>query len=392
MNRVVERADDSQSEPPLIAHVGKYLPDSANGVHKTIAGLASGCAARGHNVQIWHFTPKVPNVVVEKTDGLTIVRLPRYDDLRRRLLQLPKQTVAWLDSPEARPSLVHFHSVFIPENVALARRLRAPYVITPNGGYQREVLHGRKRLLKRVWWACYEERYVRSARRIHAVSPNEEEYLRQTFPYMRLSYFPNAVELPGILKRKPKRGHFVFIGRLAVQHKGLDILLRGYARFQAAHRRPGTLTLVGPDFREGRGELRALAASLGIQEQVLFPGSVQGDEKWHYLETAYAFVHPSRWDGLPFSVLEALAAGVPVLATPESNIADMIQDNGAGVSVTGNPEAVQAGLAVLDSLSESAYEAMSRNASDLTRTHFSWPSVVERAIRLYEEIEAETKL
>ncbi len=103
---------------------------------------------------------------------------------------------------------------------------------------------------------------------------------------------------------------FVAAGRLTAQ-KGFDRLIEMFARTGDPDSR---LAIIG----EGplAADLSALAKRLGVAERVEFPGF--RDNPWRHVAGADAFLLPSRWEGMPNAALEALACGVPVIATPES--------------------------------------------------------------------------
>src|SRR6185503_5323877 len=101
---------------------------------------------------------------------------------------------------------------------------------------------------------------------------------------------------------------FIAVGRLRPQ-KDFRTLLQAFSRVRAA--RPARLIVLG----EGpeRSELEELARELGIADDVSLPGSVENP--YAYLSRAVAFVLSSRWEGLPTVLIEALACGLPVIAT-----------------------------------------------------------------------------
>lgn len=105
----------------------------------------------------------------------------------------------------------------------------------------------------------------------------------------------------------PRSPHYLAIGRLAPQ-KNLPLLLRAFARLDDPHAR---LTLVG----EGpeRGKLERLAAQLGVAGRLDMPGHC-GDPL-PYLAAASAYVMSSDYEGVPAVIVEALAAGLPIVAT-----------------------------------------------------------------------------
>ena len=159
----------------------------------------------------------------------------------------------------------------------------------------------------------------------------DELRTRYGVPAERLAPLANPVEEATIRCRaEPTRRHpgpgprFVAAGRLTEQ-KGFDRLLEMMARTPgAAH-----LTILG-----GGGEGEALAAQarrLGIEDRVTFGGFV--DEPWPYYAGADAFLLPSRWEGMPNAALEALACGVPVIATPEAGgFCEVAQETATGAA------------------------------------------------------------
>ena len=317
------------------------------------------------------------------------ITLPAYERSRSALFGLPDATRRFVDERRTDVDLLHMHSVFIPDNVWVAKRSDLPYAITPNGGYSPEVLLGRNRVLKTAWSWMHERKYVERARLVHAVSPRELGQLRTMFKIDTLMFVPNAIELPsGTVTRQQRPGdvskRIVFLGRLAIDHKGLDVLLEGYARYvRLSGDADSELVIAGPDFRSGRSELEALTASLLLERSVRFPGAVFGETKDALLRSARVFVHTSRWEGMPFAVLEALAIGCPVLLTRATNLGDVVEEYGAGVVVEGTAEAVCDGIATILEMPAHRYSAMSTAAQRLVSERFTWPKVAEQVAAAY---------
>jgi glycosyltransferase involved in cell wall biosynthesis len=116
----------------------------------------------------------------------------------------------------------------------------------------------------------------------------------------------------------------LYVGRLAGE-KNLDFLLRAFARV-VAQRPQARLLLVGRGPDEGR--LRRLARDLKLGEQVLFVGAVPHDEIPHYAALADVFVFPSLTDTQGLVLIEALAAGTPVVAIDAPGSRDVLAPGG----------------------------------------------------------------
>jgi glycosyltransferase involved in cell wall biosynthesis len=106
---------------------------------------------------------------------------------------------------------------------------------------------------------------------------------------------------------------FMYLGRLDVHTKGLDLLLQAFS--QVATGGTARLALVGPDWEGGRAQLEALARRLGCADRVHFLGPQYGPKKWAALRLADVFVSPSRWDAGPVALKEALGVGLPAITT-----------------------------------------------------------------------------
>lgn len=372
-----------------VAFVGKYEPDSANGVHKTIAGLMDYLPAAGVAVELWHPTWKVKTPTKRMIGEIAVWDLPIFKSKLWNACSLPPATKATLRQISTQVDLVHLHSVFIPENAWIAK-LGVPYVLTPNGGYDEQVIKGRKRWVKAAWIWLQERKLIQQAKLIHAVSPPEAQSLARFAVGPRICYIPNAINLdtvPPVVKRSSSRSHLGFMGRLAVEQKGLDLLFQAYAR---AYSNQGMdhpqMVLAGPDFREGRTQLEQLIKNLGITPKPRFDGPLYGKEKWNFLAETKIFLHPSRWEGMPFALLEAMAMECPVLVTPQTNIAEWITAHDAGWVTSGTPDDIAACLVRAAQTPRAELDEKGRRAREIVREHFSWPKVASQMAAEYQRI------
>jgi glycosyltransferase involved in cell wall biosynthesis len=128
---------------------------------------------------------------------------------------------------------------------------------------------------------------------------------------------------------------FVQAGRL-IEKKGLPITLRAFALFLGQHP-SANLTIAG----EGPllGELQKLAGELNIEHRVSFTGFVSQEQLREIYDESHIFVHPSQTghdgnqEGIPNSMLEAMASGLPVFATHHGGIPEAIENGVSGVLV-----------------------------------------------------------
>jgi glycosyltransferase involved in cell wall biosynthesis len=372
-----------------VAHVGNYKPDSANGVHKTICGLVDHLPQSGVAVELWHPTDRVTAVTRRQVGNLLVIDLPIHRNRLCNALRLPATTRATLPQQAKAVDLIHLHSVFTPVNAWIAT-LGVPYLLTPHGGYDSQVLTGRNRLIKQFWLWWRERQLIRNAAALHAVSPPEQQQLRRVWGHAAVFQVPNAIELAAVPPPPAPpaaRSHWGFLGRLAVEQKGLDILARAYA--QATTSAGSTIppvTLSGPDFRNGKQTLEALAKELMIQQRLGFAAPVFGAAKWDFLAQTRIFLHPSRWEGMPFALLEAMAMECPVIVTPETNLAKWITEYDAGWVSAGTVAQLAETFRAAALASDQLLNQKGANARRMVSELFTWPQVAAQMAREYTKV------
>jgi len=182
----------------------------------------------------------------------------------------------------------------------------------------------------------------RRAALVLVLSARWRAWLLSVCPQARVEVLPNPVALP---PPQPygAGGPVVFLGKLCAA-KGCYDLLEAAARLLPDH--PGLqLVLAG----EGeRAALRARADALGLGGAVVLPGWLDAGAKAALLARAAVYALPSYYEGLPVSLLEAMAAGLPVVASRAGGIPDLVGDGVQGYLVpAGDVAALAARLAQL---------------------------------------------
>ncbi|QDU37862.1 Alpha-D-kanosaminyltransferase [Maioricimonas rarisocia] len=169
----------------------------------------------------------------------------------------------------------------------------------------------------------------------------------------------------------------VSVGRLHPQ-KGYDLLIEAIEPLLAKES-PWHLLIVG----EGptRPDLERQVRDAGLEERIHLPG--YRDDVPAILAAADAFVLASRWEGMPNAVLEAMAAGLPVLATDVEGIDELLPDGGTGIVC--KPKSVHELRRGLERLltSGDTRTAIGDNAQTVVREQFAIDSVVQRYDELY---------
>lgn len=287
--------------------------------------------------------------------------------------------------------LLVFHSTYIVRQVRLgelARDLGIPYVITPRGGMTRRAAD-RSRLKKFIANRLFYRNFVAGASAIHCLTAHEAEesqhWRRPIFVVGNGIKVHSFGDVSSDRKRTSKKMRAVFIGRLSIMHKGLDLLIKGFAEFiKGAGTEVLELHLYGPDDRGSSKALKKLIEDLKLDDHVTLHGPVYEDVKHEVLNDADLFCLTSRFEGHPIAVLEALSYGIPCLLTPGTNMANEVSAAGAGWGVVESARGVAGGLriacrdlAVVADLRTSAYQLSKQ---------YAWASVAVETLKEYQQV------
>lgn len=168
-----------------------------------------------------------------------------------------------------------------------------------------------------------------SAGRVIVLSEGWKDWALSAFPGAQVVSIYNPVIMPNPTPFESREGAtLLFLGRVG-QGKGAFDLIKAAARLKESF--PGLRLVMGGDGDADGARKRA--AELGLADQVELLGWVRGAEKRALLETAAVYVLPSYNEGLPMSVLEAMAAGLPVVSTPVGGIPEAVSDGVEGFLV-----------------------------------------------------------
>ena len=170
---------------------------------------------------------------------------------------------------------------------------------------------------------------LRSSDEVICLTATWFKLLAEIEPDANLSIMGNPIDIPEHCAEKPARVRTVlFLGRLR-ESKGVFDLLDAIPNILVQN--PQVRFIFAGDGDEQA--VRDYAQQLGIAHAVVVPGWVAGIAKNALLETADIFVLPSHFEALPMSILEAMAAGIPVIATKVGGIPDVIESGAHGLLV-----------------------------------------------------------
>jgi glycosyltransferase involved in cell wall biosynthesis len=294
----------------------------------------------------------------------------------------------------AKADVVNIHSLWSYPGTAAARACRAagvPYIVRPCGMLDQWSL-GQKTLKKRIYSALLERQNINGAAALWFTSEEERDGARG-FNYscddavIPLGLAPNAYD------DLPARGTFrnlhpelsdnrliLFLGRITPK-KQTDLLVKAFAQISTDF--SGTsLVIAGPHEGTVLRELKQLASDRGIAHRTFFTGALREREVQAALVDSEVFVLPSLHENFGVSVIEAMACGIPVILSDMVNLAELVREADAGVTIAPDENSLAAALRTILSDRTKAQE-MGANGRRLALERFTWGGIVPALTDLY---------
>ena len=326
------------------------------GIPATVRGLVLGLRRRTVHCEI--VTASGPKVGYESlpVPGVPVHRF-RTDAFSRVWLAHSRELGQFLPGVSGGFDLIHAHQAWAWTTWAAhrsAHRNRRPFVLSTHGDLDSWVL-SYKGFRKNAYRRLVLNRMIRTATALHAVAAAEADGFAE-LGYKTPSFvIHNGIDpqearrpgsLDGFLSRHPlpvDKQVVLFLGRLHPQ-KGLDLLAPAFA--SVVRERPDTKLLVaGPDCG-ARAVMESALGNNGALDSAVFSGLLTGRDKQAALQRADIFVLPSYSEGFPNAVLEAMAAGLPVVLSEQCNMPEVARE-GAGFVVPTDEAAVSGAVITL---------------------------------------------
>jgi glycosyltransferase involved in cell wall biosynthesis len=245
-------------------------------------------------------------------------------------------------------TLLNFHSI----NHRLAplmrdlRRVGVPYVLTAHGQLGIQTVG---RWFKKFLYLNLVDRQPRQAAGLHVLTGAVAHKLKYVMPGYQGAILvqgnlitpPDLVAIPAAARNEygipPEAFILLFLGRLDVPIKGLDLVVAALAQLPANQ---FCLVLAGPDWQNGKAQLEALANRFGCRKQIRFLGPIYGDKKWELLRLADVYISPSRREAFSVALTEAMACGLPVITSQNVDAAPDLMAAGAALVCPANAAAL----------------------------------------------------
>lgn len=365
-----------------------YFHPHIGGVEEAVYAVGKRLVAAGHTVHVLTFNTNgaprrevLDGMVVRRAGAVELTRLLRAQSV----FSLDAPAVALAVARELQPDLIHAHNLFFTTaliGVALRQLLGRPLVTTMQLGAM-DQLRGLTGLAVEAYEQVVGRVILRRSDAVIAVSQAVAEHGERLGGQRdRLTVIPNGVDSGRFAARDraASRGkRVVLLGRL-ISNKGPQFLLE--AAPSVLERHPDAEFVVVGD-GPLRASLEARVRQYGVEGAFRFLG--ERSDVPQILETCAVMVRPSLTEGLPLAVLEAMAGGLPVVATPVGGTAEAVVHGRTGLLVRpGSVDELARGInTLLDDPDLAA--RLGANGRTLAGTVFSWDRIVDATLEVYRD-------
>jgi len=385
-NSVTATGTSPQSNPTL--RILLIVESTSAGTGRHVLDLAEGLLARGFTVHLLYATGRIDRIFSDRLNAMPSLR-KEVIEMRRAIHprdMLALSAVCRYAKAAGPFDIIHGHA---SKGGAMARLASlftgVPAFYTPHSSIMLDPTLPR---WKRLLYMSIERGLARATACLIAVAPEEARAAAALkLRAARVAVVANGIGQLDLLPRREARLAMDvpddalvvgFIGRLVAQ-KAPDVLLHAFAR-TAASIPNAYLAMIGSGPIEQH--LRELARSLGVAGKVRWLG--QRDAR-AFLSGFDLFAIASRKEGLPYVILEAMAAGLPVVATSSSGVESLLKHGENGfITPPDAPGAFADGIIAL--LSDPQRRAAFGRESLSRVAHFSIDAMVDGTLRLYRTV------
>ncbi len=281
---------------------------------------------------------------------------------------------------------------------AIARAHKIPYIVRTIGQLAPWAL-AQSQLKKNLYSVLIERRNLNRAAAIHCTSTGEVEDVRSFGIQTPTFTLPLGVDLPKLVPEAKQKLHdrynipadtpiVLFLSRIHPK-KRPDLLLKAL-RQVADQNQDCYLLLAGDGDAEYLAYLMDLVTSLGLTPRTAFTGFVTGADKILLLQGSDLFVLPSFAENFGVAVAEAMAAGLPVIVTPDVQISPEVLSENAGLVVDGTVDAVSGAISRLLASPEERQE-MGNHGQQFVKQCYSWSAIGHNLAEVYTKILEENR-
>lgn len=289
---------------------------------------------------------------------------------------------------KVRPDLVHINGIWDPQNwlfqkVCIEQKIKV--LLSPHGMLEPYILK-RNALKKKIALLLYQKKAIHSADYLHATASAELLQIRKLGFATPAQIIPNGINVSEVISgcrtmSSESNNNILFLSRVHPK-KGLEILIEAISKIRNFS---GKVTIAGEGEDKYIRHLKNLCIKKKVDHYFSFVGGVYGKRKWELFAQTDFFVLPSYSENFGIVVIEALAAGVPVITTWGTPWEELVEKN-CGWWIDLNTNSLKKTIKTAISLPASDREEMRINGIRLVQQKYEIQAVGLQTFKYYRNI------
>lgn len=313
-----------------------------------------------------------------------------------RKYALSNDLAQWLWQNSQNYDLLHIHCIFSYSSMiamVIANYCHVPYIVTPHGMLCTWSLN-QSYSLKNIYMKLIGYKQINKARAIHFTTNQEKEEARtldikpqSVIIPLGVNILPTkidaSVHLHDLLKIPIHVPIILFLSRIHPK-KGLDYLIPALAKIAPTF--PFHFVVAGDGKEEDKWHINHLLDDYKLKEKTHLVGFVEGEMKNLLLQGSDIFALTSHSENFGVVVLEAMAAGLPVLLTPGVALSSIVKENQLGYVAELDVDSIAQNLKeFLENRDNARIKEMSQRTQDYVQSNYSWDIIAKDLMDIYHQ-------
>ena len=370
-----------------IVQIISYYPPHLGGMENAVKEMSENLAKRGHQVEVFTSNIGCKNVKLRSTKNLKIhwllgwefVHFPILPSLFFKLIRIPKDSIMH----------VHIAQAFVPEIVFLVSKLRGiPYIAHIHLDVEPSTKMG---FLLPFYKKVFLQKVLSFSSKIIVPTKGYIDLVSKKYAISKNKIYevPYGIDLKKFKSLSGKSHDLIrllFVGRLSIQ-KNVPLLIRSFKKITEKNLRNIELHIVGDG--EEKSKIINLIKAEKLEKKVILHGALRGKRLYKIFSNSDIFILTSRNESFGIVLIEAMASGLPIVASNILGVRDIIEKNRTGLLV--KPEQEDFVKAIEKLLNNSQLrEKLIKNGLEEVKK-YSWDKIVEKFEDVYQSVK-EAKL
>ncbi|MHB8277211.1 MAG: glycosyltransferase family 4 protein [Candidatus Humimicrobiaceae bacterium] len=365
-----------------IVQVIAYYPPHIGGMENGVKEISSGLAGKGHQVEVFTSDIGCKKDRLSSTNNLNIHYLKSWEFAHTTITP----SLFFLLLKLSKDSIIHVHiaQVIIPEIVFLVSKIRKiPYIAHIHADVEAS---GKLGFLLPFYKKVFLQRILNSALKIIVPSKDYIGLVSKKYAISKAKIYeiPFGVNLKyfNIISNKmhsPIR--LLFVGRFAKQ-KNIPLLIQSFKLIIERNHQDIELHIVGDG--EEKSKIIALIKSENLEKKVILHGALRGKKLYEIYSNSDIFILTSKYESFGIVLIEAMASGLPIIASNILAVRNIIENGKTGLLVKTTPEDFAEAIEKLLN-NPKLREKLSENVLKKVKK-YTWTKTVQKFENIYREV------